>query len=232
MAPFVNTSSWIPAAVLLASLLGSGHCVAMCGGLVVASTHDRRSWVSYHLGRLGGYLLLGAIAGWLGGQMLGNPQFTMRMNVLSWVTSFLIAGMFLIIAVRVWKGMPTHFTIIPQRFLSMSFGKAQGRPMVLGLLTAFLPCGWLHVFVLGAVTSTSAVAGAGFLFAFWLGTLPALGVARWLSERLFRSITRRFPKMAALILVVAGVLSLGMKMAPSFFISSQASERHHCHSPN
>ena len=61
-------------AVLAASLLGSPHCAAMCGGFVCfyAGSGDRRGvagHVAYHLGRLAAYLTLGVLAGTLGSRL-------------------------------------------------------------------------------------------------------------------------------------------------------------------
>src|SRR6185503_12294429 len=59
--------------ILAASLLGSVHCAAMCGGFVclyagTGTTHDVRvrPHAAYNLGRLASYLFLGALAGSVG----------------------------------------------------------------------------------------------------------------------------------------------------------------------
>ncbi len=208
---YVDTTAWIPAAVLVASLAGSGHCVAMCGGLVVASAKTRGARIAYHLGRLAGYLALGAAAGWIGEAWLDQA---------SWAAALVLGLSFLVAGFRVWRGRPVHLAIVPAPMLSKLFRMAGAHAGIAGLLTALLPCGWLHSFVLGAVATRSPVSGAVFLFAFWLGTLPALGFAPWLVDRIFRPIARRSPRIAALVLVSAGVMSIGIKLYPALF---------HCH---
>lgn len=230
LAPYVDTTTWIPLAVFTASIIGSGHCVAMCGGLVAASSKSRASWAAYHLGRLLGYLLLGAGAGWIGGRIFEpmGPE-SAWLNYVSWSAALLMGASFLFAGFRIWQGRAVHLPILPSKVLSQLYKNAGNNALLLGLLTAFLPCGWLHSFVLGAIATRSPYLGAGFLFAFWLGTLPALGLAPWLVKRIFRPVSRRSPKLAALILISVGLMSVGMKVFPSALAPPQADEQRSCH---
>ncbi|MBY0471026.1 sulfite exporter TauE/SafE family protein [bacterium] len=213
---FVDASAWAPTAVLMASLLGSGHCVAMCGGLILASAPSRRSQVVYHLGRLLGYLTLGGMAGWVGSQVLTS--------FLSWGAALFISSVFILMGIRLWRGGALHISIIPASITHKLFKIVRGRAFGVGLLSALLPCGWLHVFVLAAISARTALAGASLLFVFWLGTLPALSSASWLVDRFLRPVSRRAPRFAALILIAAGVLGVGIKAKPIF-----AKSEHVCH---
>lgn len=213
--PFVDQwLQWVPFAVLGASLLGSGHCVAMCGGLVLAATRDRIGLAQYHLGRLIGYLALGMLAGWIGETLLGSVGLT-RVN---WALSLLMGVSFLVLGIRVWRGRPLHLFRFPPS-ISLRLGRLG--PGAAGLGSAFLPCGWLHVFVLGAVATRGAASGAAYLFCFWLGTLPALSLAPMLTQRLIRPAARNAPRLSAMVLILIGIGSLGMKMMPN--------GQEHCH---
>jgi hypothetical protein len=78
------------------------------------------------------------------------------------------------------------------------------RGLVVGLLTALLPCGWLYLFALLAASCGSAVQGALLMLAFWLGSVPAL-VSLIVSTRLLASQARKFvPTFGSLLLIVAG----------------------------
>lgn len=212
---YVDPTNWIPLAVLLASLAGSGHCVAMCGGLVLASARTPSSWIAYHLGRLAGYMALGALAGGLGATLLKHStEDSPGLVWLSWLAAVLIGLSFLIAGTRVWQGHAVHLPVVPASVLSWFYKRGGRSAWITGTLSALLPCGWLHSFALGAIATQSPFSGAGFLFVFWLGTLPALGLAPWLTERFFRPFSRRSPKVAGLILITAGLMSVGMKIAP------------------
>lgn len=214
-AHYGSAGVFVPLAVLTASLLGSGHCVAMCGGLVVATARTRSAWMAYHVARLGGYLVLGAVAGLLGEALLGRGQSgAWAFELTSWLAASLVAFSLVLVGVRVWQGRAIHVPLIPQSLLSWLYRKAGHRAWIVGGLSAFLPCGWLHSFVLGAAATQSAVLGAGFLLIFWLGTLPALGFAPILTERFLKPIAHRSPKGAAVLLVIAGLASVGVKVVP------------------
>ena len=70
----VDATVLVPTAVLLASFLGSGHCVAMCGGLVVATTRSALGIMFYHLGRLISYSTLGLVFGYMGERINFMPS--------------------------------------------------------------------------------------------------------------------------------------------------------------
>lgn len=202
----------------------------MCGGLIVSTARTPTSWTSYHLGRLLGYLSLGAAAGLLGKQVFGT---SLESKWISLAAAFILGIGFLAAGVRVWQGNLPHLSILSKSLLVRLYRKAHGSALGTGLITAFLPCGWLHTFVMGAVAMRSAALGAGFLFMFWLGTLPALSAAPWLTRKILRPISIRTPRVAALLLILAGVMSIGAKMLPLFLTDSLAQEQSsspgHCH---
>ncbi|MDR3608593.1 MAG: sulfite exporter TauE/SafE family protein [Oligoflexia bacterium] len=219
----VNSRSFVPLAVMVASLAGSGHCVAMCGGLVAATTRSGKDVIQYHLGRLTGYLALGALAGELGAQLFVDTTSGM----LSWVPAVLIGALLINMGIQTWHGggRAPHFgsfVWLPRSVFMRLFNPAlsrtsSGSPFQAaraGLLSALLPCGWLHAFVLGATTLRSPVAGAGFLLMFWLGTLPALAAAPWLVRRWLTPIFTRVPRLSSALLILAGFICIGMKLAP------------------
>ena len=59
--------------ILLVSLIGSTHCAAMCGGFVTIASQNSQNPIrgqgGYHIGRLLIYLILGGIAGFIGGSI-------------------------------------------------------------------------------------------------------------------------------------------------------------------
>src|ERR1035438_5341132 len=62
----------IPLSVFIAGILGSHHCVAMCGGLASSLGKSQIANLTYQFGRLFGYLALGALAACLGGQFMNS----------------------------------------------------------------------------------------------------------------------------------------------------------------
>jgi hypothetical protein len=206
---FAELSAWLPLPILLASLAGSPHCVGMCGGLIAAIAHEPRCALRYHLGRLLGYGALGALAGGVGGAALSGALGT----TVSRVSIVFLAATLVGLGCAAWTGRPLHWPLLPKTFLSRLFRVSAGSPLTSGAVSALLPCGWLHSFVLAAAASGGAGRGAMTLGVFWLGTLPALATGGWALERLLKPLLRRSPRLAGALLVGAGLVSLGMMVA-------------------
>jgi len=96
---------------------------------------------------------------------------------------------------------------------------------ILGMLTGLLPCGWLWAFVITAGGTASPLTGAVVMFAFWLGTVPAMvGVLGLLGPALAR-LRARMPMVTAAMLIVLGLGSLALRWRDA---GSVQVERPHC----
>lgn len=223
---FTDTAlqTFVPLAVLGASLSGSLHCVGMCGGLVSSVVATRRSglWL-YHAGRLLSYSLLGALAGGFGQALLSSEA----RGAVSILATALMAATLIALGLRLWRsGGTVHFTLLPAALGRFLFGFAGRSPFLIGLFTGFLPCGWLHSFLLGAAGTQSAPIGALLMGLFWLGTLPALSATSWVAGTTVHRLLRRAPRLAAALLIGAGLLTLGVKFAPRLTLASPAPVQH------
>lgn len=194
----------------------------MCGPLTWTVVRSRTSWIGFHLGRLGGYLLLGAAAGAVGEKLL-SPGGTLW---LSWIATGILAVGLLLAGTRVFSGKGFHLKLLPNRLWKPLQRFAGGNVFLSGILLALLPCGWLHTFVLGAVATQSGLRGSLFLGAFWLGTLPALSVAPWLVTRLPKISILRNPRFAGMVLILASFFTIGMRV----FATSHGGEECMVHS--
>ncbi|PKL75341.1 MAG: hypothetical protein CVV27_15890 [Candidatus Melainabacteria bacterium HGW-Melainabacteria-1] len=211
--------SWylVPVMVLLASLLGSTHCVGMCGGITLALPPGRRVQAAYHGGRLLGYLALGALAGLAGGWLLASSGLLTKLSL------GMMGAILVWTAVKIWRGQALHLKLPTwlSGWIQKPLGQALSRSRrdgstlmggTVGLLTMFLPCGWLYTFVIGALLTRSVWLGAAYLFCFWLGTVPllALGpslVNAWLQRR---SPGQR--RWVAALFLLAGLMTVGLKI--------------------
>lgn len=202
-----------PGTALVAGLITSLHCAGMCGplacSLMPARANDADPHVVstiYHLCRLAGYTVLGALAGGLGRwplTMLGSDT----LRYLPW----LLVLFFIAVAVRFDQRLPR----LP--LLGRAYGAVAARlrggsrvrsAALLGLATPLLPCGPLYFLVSLALLSGSAARGAETLLAFGLGTVPLL----WLAQANFHLIRVRLGPVwlartqTVLALLVAAVL--------------------------
>lgn len=186
-----------PGTAFVAGLVTSLHCAGMCGPLACSLMPVRRPTAGpdadpqtvstvYHVSRLAGYSLLGAVAGGLGrAPLTWIAQSGFRW--LPWVMVFF----FVALALR-WDRHLPKLAVLGRLTWKLQSG-LRGRSRVqaaaaLGFATPLLPCGPLYFIVTLALLSGSAVRGVEFMLAFGLGTVPLLWLAQsqfhWVREKL------------------------------------------------
>ncbi|WP_404309267.1 sulfite exporter TauE/SafE family protein [Neorhodopirellula lusitana] len=209
-------------AVVTASLLGSMHCVGMCGPLAIFASGagekaPRRQVVLstslYHLGRLLTYTLAGLIAGTLGslvdvgGQTLGFQLAAARLvgTVMIAIGLWKLVSMWLPRSAATSGPTPSRIGGLLVKLRPIVFGlPPSGRAFATGLLTTLLPCGWLYLFALVAAGTGNPVSGGITMAAFWVGTVPALTALIAGTQTLSHKFVQVVPTAAALLLIVTG----------------------------
>jgi len=209
--------------VFLASLLGSAHCVGMCGPFALiagmSSPDDKRTslWptAAYNLGRLLTYIVVGIIFGGLG---LAINHGTSLAGFQRGAT--FMAGMLMIVVGTIamlrqfgWGIRLPGLTVPLHRALLKIFRtSARMRPIhratLIGMMTTLMPCGWLYAFAITAAGTGSPFAGAATMAVFWLGTLPLLAAFAAGVHRLSDSFRARVPLVMASLIVVVGLFTL------------------------
>jgi uncharacterized protein len=175
--------------MFMLGLLGTAHCVGMCGPLIFAfpgRTGRLGSQVWYHLGRVATYVAVGAILGGLGallGQLTGVDTMSDVAALQIWLRFFAAALLGALGLIRLeWLREPHWFDRLnPERipgFKRALAGASDSRDrasfFALGLLMGFLPCGLSYGAFAQALGSNSALAGALLVLAFAVGTVPGL----------------------------------------------------------
>jgi len=209
-------------AIFLASLLGSLHCTGMCGAFLAVAVQDSGNWrrhvalqSSYHGGRLLSYLCLGIAAGCVGhlldltGALAGLRSAA---AVLAGVTvlAFALITLSRQLGFRsLGNAAPAWMVRLGQRTVhaGMNYPPVP-RAILIGLSTTLLPCGWLYAFVITAAGTAHVATAALTMFAFWLGTLPAL-VALGLSFRtVLGGLSCKLPIVTCLALAMVSFYTL------------------------
>jgi sulfite exporter TauE/SafE len=181
-------------------LLGAGHCVGMCGPLIGAlsltATGRPGGWsfhLLYNVGRVATYTLIGACAGWLGSALAYTDRFSTVTHTL-----LIVSDLFIILVGLGTAGLLAGLNVSrldfpgPLRAMTAAVQRLRQLPpalaaLPLGLLFGFLPCGYFYAVAISAAQGAAPLLGAATLFAFGLGTLPALllfgGTTQWLGNR-------------------------------------------------
>jgi hypothetical protein len=169
---------------------------------------------SYHLGRLTTYLILGAIVGAIGVAVDGVAGWW---GIAAMAAKALGAAMVVMGAVRLWRwkfhrrapishsgwwqGWTQGLIGLRKRFSGRS---PIGSAYSWGLISTWLPCGWLYVFAMAAATTGSIRASMLLMTAFWVGTLPLLSGLALGAHASGVSLQRWFQPIAAMVLIAFG----------------------------
>jgi len=174
--------------IITIAFLGSfGHCIGMCGGIIIAysSTKIDSDWnkskqmtahLLYSFGRIFTYTILGAIFGFMGGVAMFNN--------LANGSLLIIAGIFMILTGLSLSGKIKFLTLIEHSMSSSSWYKKIFRELlqtktlfsffILGMVNGLLPCGLVYFFAVTAASTGNALYGAFVMLIFGLSTIPAL----------------------------------------------------------
>lgn len=210
--------------IFISSLLGSGHCVGMCGAFLAVALDGAQPTspaerfnrqLAYHSGRLITYLTMGMIAGLLGSavDLAGSSVGLQR------AAAMLAGGMMIVFAIF---SLARHFgytgfrALVPpfmqqallagHRFIG-AWGPLM-RALAMGLLTTLLPCGWLYAFLIAAGALANPLHSAIVMIVFWLGTLPLLTLFGVGTQALSGWLRKSLPVATSIILLVLGGLAL------------------------
>jgi hypothetical protein len=218
--------------VFVVGLLGSVHCAGMCGGIVgalsvaptvgrpvpipvVAARPQVTSVLAYNAGRIGSYMVAGALAGGLAQGAHALARLPALQAGAYWLANLMLAalGLYLMDAWRglayleqggrvVWRGV---------RPLLRKVGPLDrpSRMFVAGGVWGWLPCGMVYSVLVTAMLSGSAGGGALVMLAFGLGTLPMLLGLGLLGARLRGWLASQRVRFACGLVVLGfGVLGL------------------------
>lgn len=204
---------------LFTGLLGSLHCLGMCGPLALALpvgglSPRRVAWsrLAYSVGRMGTYAALGAVVGWLG-ERVALGGLARSVSIVAAVTLLLTQ-----LPARWVSFRPLHAAsaALRQRVMPMVKRRSLVGMTGLGVVNGLLPCGLLYVGLANAAASATVLGGAACMGLFGLGTLPAFGAAWALPQVLGASARLRVqrlmpvvPFLIAALLVLRG-LNLGI----------------------
>lgn len=171
----------------LVGLLGGGHCVGMCGGIVGAVTmtlpgqQPRLPYLlAYNGGRIASYTLAGVLAGLLGASGFFLQHVLPVQQILYALASLMLVALGLYLA-GWWQGvllLEKAGSLLWRRLQPLSKQllplRAPPQAFALGLLWGWLPCGLVYSVLVAALASGSALNGGLLMLAFGLGTLPTL----------------------------------------------------------
>jgi sulfite exporter TauE/SafE len=225
---------------LLYGILGSIHCVGMCGPLAMAVPSRLSLWgkiTYYQIGRLTSYTFLGLLIGTLG-FIFQNQGFQ---NSLSILAGSILIGMVVIpfivqlinrnYSFSLKLPFPTKFKSYFSRLINT---QSPWAPLGFGILNGLLPCGLVYYALTGALATGSSWQGALYMFLFGLGSIPALSAVMIMKNKFLQNQTSTLLKLIPIITIILGILlilrglSLGIPYVSPSKMNATTSEQT-CH---
>lgn len=242
----MQTTQLLP--IVLVGLAGSVHCVGMCGGIVGAlsaadpvhsgpagGTRRARATIAimpargesrllriaaYNTGRIGSYMVAGALAGGLAGGAAQLARLASLQLLLYWLANLMLValGLYLMDAWRGLLRLEALGQLMWRRFLPLLQGllplDSPLKALALGGVWGWVPCGMVYSVLLTALLSGSAAGGAAVMLAFGVGTLPMLLGLGLVGARLRLALQRPGVRRACGLLVLGfGMLGLARASA-------------------
>jgi uncharacterized protein len=214
----------------IVGLLGGGHCIGMCGGIVSAvSMHLHRDQkrpyqflfhLSYNLGRIFTYTTAGCIAGLVGSSAFFLNHILPISKILYLMSNLMLVLLGLYLA-SFWnilslieslgRGLWKKIQPLSAQFIPV---KNNIQAFALGLIWGWLPCGLIYSVLVAAIASGTPVKGAFLMFAFGMGTLPIM-LSMGLGASQFKSyLQNRWSRRIAGIMMIAYGCSGLLKIVP------------------
>ena len=220
----------------MAGVLGSGHCLGMCGALVsgyfMNSGPTRSLWpyFVYQLARIFIYSMVGMAAAALGVVLVSSGIFGKMQSILQ----MFIGSVVIILALGIlgWIPFQGSVKLIPMSLLRRGYAESRTRgpilgAMIAGLLNGLMPCPLTFAMAVKATSATTILEGGLLMLTFGAGTLPTMlfvSVAFGKMSAHFRGLML---KSAAFIMIVMGSNTIYMGM--SFYVADSFQQHNFIH---
>ncbi len=198
----------------LFGLISSFHCIGMCGPIALMLPVDRTNQtkkvvqiITYHLGRLSAYAVIGLVFGLLGkGLFLAGIQQKLSIFI----------GVLMIVVILIPERVVARYNFSKPVFIFISKiktslgkqfkNKSYKSLFTIGLLNGFLPCGMVYVALFGAIAMQSESFGVLYMILFGLGTVPMMSSIVYLKSFLTIPIRNKIQKVIPFVAIIIGIL--------------------------
>ena len=224
-------------------LLGSFHCVGMCGPIAFMLPVDRTNVYKklsqitiYHFGRLLAYSIIGLVFGLVGKSfyLFGfQQQLSIAIGIL--MIAFVIIPQHTLNKYHISKPIYKLISKVKSALGSALKKKTADTFLTIGFLNGFLPCGLVYMAVFAAIASGNALSGSLYMILFGLGTIPLMTTAIYFSHFLKGNMRQKIQKAIPVFVVLIGILfilrglGLGIPYISPAPIGDMVSSQINCH---
>ncbi|TYP74268.1 sulfite exporter TauE/SafE family protein [Aquimarina intermedia] len=199
---------------IILGLLGSFHCIGMCGPIAFMLPLNHREPVKkffqlslYHMGRLLAYGILGLFFGAIGERLY---LFGLQQKL-----SIVIGLLMIVVIILPTKTFTKYNLSKPIYRLLSKLKTALGKELkkktpdtflTIGFLNGLLPCGLVYMAVFGAMAGASILEGSVYMMLFGVGTIPLMTIAVYAGSMLNVKVRARLQKMIPVLVIIIGLL--------------------------
>lgn len=213
------TESLSAVTALLLGLLGSAHCLGMCGGIssAVAMGIDKRNsnplllLAGFNLGRIASYSSAGGLLGVLG-WLISSPEVAVFLRTLAGIILVLM-GLYV---AQIWKGLShlekqgafiwRYIQPFSKKLLPV---KSPPQALLLGALWGWLPCGLVYSTLIWSATAANWQQSALLMACFGLGTLPGMLATGLLAQQVQQLLkNRKTQTIAGMMIIAFGIYTI------------------------
>jgi len=195
-------------------LLGSLHCIGMCGPIAMLLPISKTSKVkkhlqiiAYHLGRIVTYSLLGSLFGLVGkGLLLTGIQ--QQLSIVIGVIMILLIVFPKISHQITFKVTPLTKVLNSLKLQLGLYLKKESYYAIflIGFFNGFLPCGMVYLALVGAVAMGSLLESIAYMFLYGVGTVPLLSILIYVKNAFSNTFRNKLQKAIPVFVVIIGVL--------------------------
>ncbi|MEI6333103.1 MAG: sulfite exporter TauE/SafE family protein [Methylococcaceae bacterium] len=210
----------------MAGVLGSGHCLGMCGALVsgyfMKAGPSKRylPYFMYQLARIFVYTMVGFAAAALGFVLVSSGVFGKVQSILQ----MFIGAVVIILALGIlgWIPFQGSVRLLPMNLLRRGYAESRTKGPLLGatiagLLNGLMPCPLTFAMAVKATSATTVMEGGLLMLTFGAGTLPTMLFVSLAFGKMSAHFRGLMLKSAALIMIIMGCNTIYMGM--SFYVA-------------
>ena len=203
----------------MAGVLGSGHCLGMCGALVsgyfinAGKSKSYLPYFFYQFARIFVYMLVGFAAAALGVVMVSSGLFGKVQSVLQ----ITIGAVVIILAFGIlgWIPFQGSIRLLPMKLLRKGYASSRTKGPILGasiagLLNGLMPCPLTFAMAVKATSAPSILEGGALMLTFGAGTLPTMLFISFAFGKMSASVRGLMLKLAAFIMIAMGCNTIYM----------------------
>jgi sulfite exporter TauE/SafE len=203
----------------MAGVLGSGHCLGMCGALVsgyfmnAGKAKSYTPYFFYQFARIFVYTLVGFAAAALGVVLVSSGVFGKVQSVLQ----ITIGAVVIILAFGIlgWIPFQGSFRLLPMKLLRKGYASSRTKGPILGasiagLMNGLMPCPLTFAMAVKATSAPSILEGGALMLTFGAGTLPTMLLISFAFGRMSANVRGLMLKLAAFVMIAMGCNTIYM----------------------